>query len=153
MISFRKRKPWELIDRYFTMFFRHKVRVWMRWENHIGSNLQPSTHLQETWFVWCRHYHFPAGDGASWERKGNLPSFPVFFFLLSIGIWTQDLTLARQALYYLSHSVSPVFVLGIFGIGFLQLFVWGWPQILILLISASWVARITSVSQWHLQQT
>jgi hypothetical protein len=30
--------------------------------------------------------------------------------------------LARQALYYLNHSTSPLFVLGIFEIGSLKLF-------------------------------
>jgi hypothetical protein len=36
---------------------------------------------------------------------------------------TQDLTLANQALYHLSHSTSPVITLGIFEIGSLELFV------------------------------
>jgi hypothetical protein len=31
---------------------------------------------------------------------------------------------ARQALYYLSHSSSPVFVLGFFEIGSHKLFAW-----------------------------
>jgi hypothetical protein len=39
-------------------------------------------------------------------------------------VWIQGLTLARQALYHLSHSTSPVFVLGIFKTGFLKLSAW-----------------------------
>jgi hypothetical protein len=30
-----------------------------------------------------------------------------FFFFGSIRVWTQGLTLARQALYHLKHSASP----------------------------------------------
>jgi hypothetical protein len=36
----------------------------------------------------------------------NTISF-IYLFLGGIGIWTQGLTLARQALYHLSHSASP----------------------------------------------
>jgi hypothetical protein len=41
-------------------------------------------------------------------------------------------------------------VLGIFEIGSHELFAWGWLRTTILLISASWVARITGVSHQHL---
>jgi hypothetical protein len=37
-----------------------------------------------------------------------------------------------------------------FEIGSLELFAQGWLQTVILLISASWVARIIGVSHWHL---
>jgi hypothetical protein len=37
----------------------------------------------------------------------------------------------------------------VFEIGFLELCAQRWLQTLILLISASWVARITGVSNWH----
>jgi hypothetical protein len=36
-------------------------------------------------------------------------------------------------------------VLGIFKIGSLKLFAWGWIQTTVLLISAFWVARITGM--------
>jgi hypothetical protein len=57
----------------------------------------------------------------------------------------------------LSHSASPlcvcvcvcVCVLGIFEIVSLELFAQGWLQTMILLISASWVAKITGVSHRH----
>jgi hypothetical protein len=60
----------------------------------------------------------------------------IFFFLDGTGIWTHGLMLARQMVYHLSHSTSP-FVLGISEIGSPELF----PRIL--LISASWAARVT----------
>jgi hypothetical protein len=37
-------------------------------------------------------------------------------------------------------------VMGYFEIGSHELFAWGWLQTMILLISASWVARITGMS-------
>jgi hypothetical protein len=46
-----------------------------------------------------------------------------FFFLNGMKAQTHEgLTLARQALYHLSHSTSSVFVLGIFEIGSPKLF-------------------------------
>jgi hypothetical protein len=59
-----------------------------------------------------------------------------------------DLTLARQVLYYLSHSTSPFFsVLNIFEIGSHELFAWAAFK-LILLICASYVTRIIDVGHW-----
>jgi hypothetical protein len=52
--------------------------------------------------------------------------------------------------YTLSHSTSVFFVMGLFKIGSPKLFAQDWLQTSILLISASWVARITVVSHWHL---
>jgi hypothetical protein len=50
----------------------------------------------------------------------------------------------------LSHSTSPFFVKGFFKIGSHRTFCLGQLQAVILQISASWVARITGVSHWHL---
>jgi hypothetical protein len=59
----------------------------------------------------------------------------------------------------LSHSISPFLWWGFSWWGSLELFAWGWLQTVILLNSASWVARITGVSHqypawrsisWHL---
>jgi hypothetical protein len=41
------------------------------------------------------------------------------------------------------------FVLGFLKIGSSKLFALGWLRTVILLISASWVARVTGVSHWH----
>jgi hypothetical protein len=46
----------------------------------------------------------------------------------------------------LSHSTSPIFVKGFFEIESCRTICPGWLQTGILLISASWVARITGVS-------
>jgi hypothetical protein len=43
---------------------------------------------------------------------------------------------------------QPFFVLGIFKIGSCKLFAQGWVWTLIVLISGSWVARITGMSHW-----
>jgi hypothetical protein len=59
-------------------------------------------------------------------------------FFCGAGAWTQAL--------HLEHSTSPFFVMGFFEIGFHKLFAWGWLQTVILLISVSWVPRITGVN-------
>jgi hypothetical protein len=58
-------------------------------------------------------------------------------------------TLAKQALYPLSHSSSP-FCSGYFGDGILQTVCLGWLPASILLISASQAARITGMSHLHM---
>jgi hypothetical protein len=62
-----------------------------------------------------------------------------FSFFCSIGIWTQGLTLFEPL-------CQPFFVLNIFEIRSCELSCPSWPQTVILLISASCVARITGVS-------
>jgi hypothetical protein len=52
--------------------------------------------------------------------------------------------------YHLSHNPSPFLVLGIFEIGSCELFAQDWLWTLILLISASWVARLTGISYWDI---
>jgi hypothetical protein len=49
-----------------------------------------------------------------------------------------------------SPWVTPFFVKGFFKIGSPKLVIWGWLRTAFLLISASWVGRITNVSHWHL---
>jgi hypothetical protein len=61
----------------------------------------------------------------------------------------QGFVLAKQALYYLSHTYSP-FCYGYFGDRILQTIFLGWPQIAILSISASQVSGITDVNHQHL---
>jgi hypothetical protein len=75
---------------------------------------------------------------------GNTVNFEIFFFG-STAVWIQGLTLARQVLYHLSHS-SSLFSVGYFWDRFLWTISPGWLRTVILLTSASWVARITSVS-------
>jgi hypothetical protein len=66
------------------------------------------------------------------------------FFFYGTGIWTQCLILAREALYHLSHSISP-FLRWVFSSQGLSICL-GWLQTMILLISVSWVARIIGVA-------
>jgi hypothetical protein len=67
----------------------------------------------------------------------------IFFFFGCAGAWTQDLHL--EPLHY------PYFCEGFFEIGSrnCKLFPRGWLRTMILLVSASWVARITSMSHRH----
>jgi hypothetical protein len=74
--------------------------------------------------------------------------FLSFFFLSRIGVWTQGFMLTKQALSHVSQSpVSSLFCSGYFGDRVLQTICLSWPQTKILLISASWVPRITGVCQ------
>jgi hypothetical protein len=70
-----------------------------------------------------------------------------FSFLVGTGLWIQGPMLARQV--PLSQSF---FVLGIFEIDSHGTILLGWLWTMILLISASWVARITGVSYLHPEQ-
>jgi hypothetical protein len=58
--------------------------------------------------------------------------------------------LARQALYCLSHSASPILCWAFFKIGSCELCAQGWLRTTILRICASQVARITCVVNWAL---
>jgi hypothetical protein len=71
-----------------------------------------------------------------------LASIFFFFLFCSTGVWTQGL--------HLEPLHQPFFVKRFFEIGSCELFIYlGWLQTAILLISASWVARITGVSHQH----
>jgi hypothetical protein len=63
------------------------------------------------------------------------------FFCVVLGLELRAFTL--------SHSTSP-FYEGFFKIGSCELFAWGWLQTVILLTSASQVARIAGMSHWLL---
>jgi hypothetical protein len=76
--------------------------------------------------------------------------FLFLFFFCGTGVWTQGLMLARQVLLLLHLLYQSFFVMGFFETGSHKLFAWGWLQIQILLISASWIVRITGVSHWQL---
>jgi hypothetical protein len=70
----------------------------------------------------------------SWGFEGQF----FFFFFCGTEIWMQGFTLAKQALYWLSHTTSP-FCSGYFGDGVFRTLCLDWPWILILLISVSQV--------------
>jgi hypothetical protein len=78
-------------------------------------------------------------------------AFSLFFFFGGTWIWIQGFPLAKQVLYCLSHTSSPI-CSGYFGDEVSWSICLGWPRAMILLISASQVARITDMSYhaWHL---
>jgi hypothetical protein len=82
----------------------------------------------------------------SWDYS-YMPPYPVLIYLLWYRVWTLGLTLARQALYHLSQSSSPV-LCWICQDRVSWTIALGWLWTAILLICASWVARITWVNHW-----
>jgi hypothetical protein len=68
------------------------------------------------------------------------------FWFWQYWVWPQVLILAEQVLYYLTHSTSPVWCCIVYMIRSRELFSQSWLRTMILLISASWVTRITGVS-------
>jgi hypothetical protein len=60
------------------------------------------------------------------------------------GVWTQGFTITKQVLYRLNHT-SNSFCPGYFWDGVLWTICLGWPQIAILLFSASQITRITGI--------
>jgi hypothetical protein len=75
-----------------------------------------------------------------------------WFFWWDWGVWTQAFILAKQSLYHLSHSSSPL-CSGFFWMWILWTICLGFPQTTILPISASQEARITSMSHQQLAQS
>jgi hypothetical protein len=73
------------------------------------------------------------------ENKAN---FFFFFFWVVLGL--------ELKAYTLSHSTSPIFCEGFFQGRVSQNYLPGLLWTVILLICASWVARITGMSHWHL---
>jgi hypothetical protein len=71
--------------------------------------------------------------------------FYLFICLVVVGL---GFVLAKQVLCCMNHSNSP-FCSGYFGVGVSRTICPGWPQTMILPISASQVARITDVSHQH----
>jgi hypothetical protein len=63
-------------------------------------------------------------------------------------VCTQDLVFEKQGFYCLNHT-SNLFCSGYFADGFYWSIYLGWPQIVILLISVSEVARIIGISHQH----
>jgi hypothetical protein len=96
---------------------------------------QAGFHLHRLWLK-------PAKDGKTRTTWAWRSSFFFFFFLSSTGVWTQDLHLEplHQPFYCdffffwdrISQTICP-----------------GWLWTTVLLISASWIATITGVSQGH----
>jgi hypothetical protein len=91
-------------------------------------------------FFFFSTFFFIASQGS--DSKQHLASF--FPFFGGTGVWTQALTFARQTL-ELPEPLQKPFCVGFFDKGHPKLFAWGWFWTIILLISVSWVARITGM--------
>jgi hypothetical protein len=76
-------------------------------------------------------------------------SFDVSFFFKWDWVWTQSFVLAKQVLYYLSHTSSP-FYSGYFGDGSLTNYLPRLASNLDPMISASQLAKFIGVSHWCL---
>jgi hypothetical protein len=77
--------------------------------------------------------------------------FFFFFFYVAVGFEFRASHLVGRCSYHVSHSASLFFfVMGFFQGKVLGTICLGWLWIAILLISASWVAKITGVSHQHL---
>jgi hypothetical protein len=73
----------------------------------------------------------------------------IHFFLGETRVWTLGFVLAKQVLYHLRHT-SRLFCSGYFRDGVSLTICPSWPRTVILLISASPVARIIGARLWHL---
>jgi hypothetical protein len=95
-------------------------------------------------FLFC--FTLETGSHCDKEVCTTMPGYRVdsffFFFLVGLGF---ELS-AWWAQYHLSHTSSP-FCSGYFGDGVSRSICPGWSQTSILSVSASWVARITVMSQ------
>jgi hypothetical protein len=95
-----------------------------------------------------------------------LSSLFLYFQVYSLFLWNKNIffLFCEKKIFFKSFSYwdlnwglhlepprqLPFFVMGFFEIGSCELFAPGWPKAEILLISATWVVRITSVSHWPL---
>jgi hypothetical protein len=81
------------------------------------------------------HYRLDPASYFITSANAFLFSFFFFFFFCSTWVWTQGL--------HLEPHHQPCFVLGVFKIRGSQTIYLGWFRTVILLISASWLTRIT----------
>jgi hypothetical protein len=95
------------------------------------------------WFE-LRASCFQSGCSTTWASP---PVWNVFIYLFfgGTGVWASCL-LGKHS-YHLSHSTGP-FLCWVFRDRVSRTIYPGWLQTMILLIAASWVARIMGVSHW-----
>jgi hypothetical protein len=104
-----------------------------------------SEHLEDTG---CSHFSLPAKAGRIWLFEASLVSavlnsvFFFFFFFGETGVWTQGFTLANPT----TWVAPPVYCPGYSGDEIWSAICLDCPWTIILLISASQVARITGMS-------
>jgi hypothetical protein len=74
------------------------------------------------------------------DNKNHMQRIRDFIYFCGTGIWTQEL--------HLEQLYQPCFVMGFSETGSHGTICWVWLWTMILLISVSWVARITGRSHW-----
>jgi hypothetical protein len=79
--------------------------------------------------------------------KNKFTHTRIILFFGGIGVWTQSFSLANQAFHHLSYTSRP-FCFGGFGDRISQTIYQGWPQTVILQISASSVSRSTDLHKY-----
>jgi hypothetical protein len=97
-------------------------------------------------FLKIMHQHFHPLNVSTKNASSEVKTFryevsKLFCFLLT-GVWTQGLMLARQC----STTPPALFWLSVFEVGSHELLPWADFRTVILLISASWIARVIGVS-------
>jgi hypothetical protein len=118
---------WKEYVWYCRVFYKHQIGL-------VGWQSCSSVHILTIYLL-----------SHNWEMIVEIFNF---FYFDGTGAWTRGLTIARQMLYHLSYSINP-FCVGYFEIWIHKLSL-DWPWTMILLISVSWLARITSRSHQHL---
>jgi hypothetical protein len=78
----------------------------------------------------------------------NLYLVVILFFFSGTGVWTQGFAFAKQALLPLEPQLQPIFLWLFWRWALANCFP-GWPQTMILWMSASQVARIIGISHQH----
>jgi hypothetical protein len=85
--------------------------------SQVTTILGLSHHTQQCFFVCMWYWGLNSGPHTCWVGTLHLshstsPNIPFYLFVCvwCEGFWTEGLKLARQALYHLSHSSSPVFL-------------------------------------------
>jgi hypothetical protein len=107
----------------------------------INKSFTKEHFLLTSWFVYVYYSEFLRCWGLN---PGHTHTHThAHIFVGGARVWTQGLMFARQA-----FSQPCFFVMGFFQDKVLCTICPGWPWTLILLIFASWVARITGVSHW-----
>jgi hypothetical protein len=117
-------------------FSRESIRLWLILIQMLIKHILSSIHMFQRsylvvsciskmdWVIYFEKFQ------TYWSNRSS--------FLWGTEVWTQGLQL--------EPFHQPFCVMVLFEIGACELLVWGWPQTMIPLISASWIARITGVS-------
>jgi hypothetical protein len=116
----------------------------------LSSSFHPHHLIHQNLFIFLIHSHSHPLSSEQWLPDLGTYHTPMLNFLGSgTGIWTQGFKLGKQARYHLNHNSAPFF-LGYFGDRVSWTICLGWPQTVMILISASQVTRIIGISHQSL---